>query len=163
MRLLLFLFVLYMTVSVFILENGENKLSSIVYKPKTFSKKAFFQLCRVRRKIKQKCKKNTTKLLIQQLLILSGTVERNPGPWTCSRCSQVFRHLERYQNHLQNQELVSCQHCDKDFCRTDRCRTHERNCPTNHTETAAPTTPGSWTCRGCSQTFKEYPRFQKHL
>ena len=166
MRLLVFLFVVYVIVSVLTLENGDNEHSSIVYKPKTFSKKAFFQLCRVRRKIKQKCKKNTTKLLIQQLLILSGTVERNPGPWTCTRCNQVFRQRDKYDNHLTKQELSSCRYCHQDFCGTSKCKRHERTCPTypttsnQRTETSS---VGPWKCTRCAQCFEHYERYQKHL
>ena len=158
----MFLFVLYIIVSAITLRHSNNNLSSIVYKPKTFSKKAFFQSCRVRRKIKQTCKKNTTKLLIQQLLILSGTVERNPGPWTCSRCSQVFKKQARFQKHVENQVIVSCQHCEKIFCHTDRCRQHERTCSKNSKATTTSTT-GPWTCTRCEQIFKHSAKYQNHI
>ena len=84
------------------------------------------------------------------------------GPWTCTRCAQTFMEDPRFQKHLQNREFVTCRHCDKNFCRKDRCEQHKRTCSKNSKTTTTSTT-GSWTCTRCAQIFEKYPRFQKHL
>ena len=160
MKSFIFICMLYVIITTVIYSNDGRK-HNLVYKPESFSKKEFFKKCRRQQRTKEVNKK-TTQGLILQLLILSGTVERNPGPWTCTRCSQVFREQAKYQRHVENQESVSCSHCMKNFCWADRCRRHEQTC-NPIASTASSTTSNTWTCTRCAQIFKEYPRFQKHL
>ncbi len=62
------------------------------------------------------------------LLLLCGDVETNPGPVSvpCPRCAQTFNRQSRLNNHLAQQEFLSCQHCTRNFCTTTRLRQHER-------------------------------------
>ena len=85
--------------------------------------KEFYKLVRRKRRctIKRPYNNTTAVVFLRLLLLLSGDVELNPGPWTCARCNQKFRHQGKYENHLVNQQLVSCIYCLKDFCSTYLC------------------------------------------
>ena len=70
--------------------------------------KEFYKLVRRKRRctIKRPYNNTTAVVFLRLLLLLSGDVELNPGPWTCARCNQKFRHQGKYENHLVNQQLV---------------------------------------------------------
>ena len=138
----------------------------------SISTKKFFTLARRKRSGRQ-VKDITTKVIICRLLLLSGDVELNPGPWTCARCSQIFRHQDKYDTHLAKQQLVSCLYCQKDLCSTYRCHRHQRTCPLRPTAPTTPTTliPQStasstataWICNHCSLNFDRRDRYDNHL
>ena len=69
--------------------------------------KEFYKLVRRKRRctIKRPYNNTTAVVFLRLLLLLSGDVEMNPGPWTCARCNQVFKHGDKYDNHLAKQEL----------------------------------------------------------
>ena len=98
--------------------------------------KEFYKLVRRKRgcTIKRPYNNTTAVVFLRLLLLLSGDVELNPGPWTCARCNQKFRHQDKYDTHLAKQQLVSCLYCLKDFCSTYRCHRHQRTCPLRPTK-----------------------------
>ena len=51
-----------------------------------------------------------------------------------------FDRCDRYDNHLRNQQLISCRHCHQRFCRFDRCQQHERSEHPAATSTSTTTT-----------------------
>ena len=128
----------------------------------TQSKRLFYESVKRKRHNKRNDYKNTTTIVLVRLLILSGDIEVNPGPYSCERCHQVFDQKTRFDSHLTNQELVSCQHCTRNFCRSDSCRRHERTCPA-HSSAAIEVGPGQWKCHRCEQIFKEHTRYVNHI
>ena len=138
--------------------------------------KEFYKLVRMKRRctIKRPYNNTTAVVFLRLLLLLSGDVELNPGPWTCARCSQIFRQQDKYDKHVSNQQLVSCIYCSKDLCSTYRCHRHQRTCPLRPTATTTPTTtiPQSstasstataWICNHCSLNFDRRDRYDNHL
>ena len=79
--------------------------------------KEFYKLVRRRRRctIRRSYNNMTAVVILRLLLLLSGDVEMNPGQWTCARCNQVFRHQDKYDNHLAKQELSSCRYCHEEL------------------------------------------------
>ena len=130
------------------------------------SKKQFYNSVRRKRRCTRKeSYKNTTAIVLIRLLLLSGDIELNPEPITCIRCHQVFKHQKKFDQHIANQELISCRFCMQDFCRSDRCHRHERACPRQPTSktSTTPTAPGQWKCNHCNQIFKEHSRYQSYI
>ena len=77
--------------------------------------KEFYKLVRRKRRctIKRPYNNTTAVVFLRLLLLLSGDVELNPEPWTSGLCN--FRYQDKYENHLVNQQLVSCIYCLKDL------------------------------------------------
>ena len=165
--LFMFALIIYITTVTFN-PSYDNKASTapLLHLKKYSSTKEFFKLCQRRRRHHQKKSvSNTTAVVFLRLLLLSGDIEINPGPWTCSRCDQLFKHQQKFNNHIANQETVSCRYCNSNFCSTRGCHGHERNCPTRFTTpTQRPdSSTGPWKCAHCDQTFEHYGRYQTHL
>ena len=151
--------------------NKDFAAPQISWKKPVSTRKEFYESVRRKRHCtREELYKNTTAIVLIRLLLLSGDVELNPGPWTCDRCSQIFRQQDKFDNHLSKQELTSCRYCHRAFCSTYRCRRHQRTCPLRSMETAtvAPSTPHSititaWTCHHCSTTFNRQDRYDNHI
>lgn len=143
--------------------DNKNPAASLVSFKKIPTKKEFFQLRKSRRRHHQTIKSSnvtTTEILIR-ILLLSGDIEVNPGPWTCDRCSQNFRHQQKFNNHIINQETVSCRFCNTNFCSTRKCYSHERTCParlTNQPERVEQLNSELWKCTRCDQNFDRLER-----
>ena len=154
--------------------NKDFAAPQISWKKPVSTRKEFYESVRRKRHCtREELYKNTTAIVLIRLLLLSGDVELNRGPWTCVRCSQIFRHQDKFDNHLINQQLVSCIYCLKDFCSTYRCHRHQRTCPLCPTATTTPTTTvpqptasstaTAWICNHCSLNFDRRDRYDNHL
>ena len=163
-----FVIILYVTTLTFNTSYEGKKVFSppLMTLKKLSSTKEFFKLCQRRRKRhhQKRSGNNTTAVVFLRLLLLSGDIESNPGPWTCSRCSLIFRQQQKFDNHLANQETVSCRYCNREFCSTRGCKGHERTCPNRFTTTQrADSDTGPWKCARCNQCFEHKQRYQTHL
>ena len=163
--LLTFITSVYIANTLFYNNNRSNNFAVptlISRKSANVSTKEFYKLYRkTRRCVMEKSYNNTSSILFLQLLVLSGDIEVNPGPWTCTRCSQNFRHQAKYDNHIVKQELVSCRYCTKDFCNKRQLHQHQGTCLSRPTSTTIG--PGPWTCTRCDQVFKEHSRYDNHI
>ena len=144
--------------------DNKNSATPLVSLKKIPTEKEFFELCKRRRRHHQTTKSSnvTTAEVLLRILLLSGDIEVNPGPWTCDICSQNFKHQQKFDNHITNRETVSCCHCTQIFCNRRQCQLHERTCP-NRPSTSGQHNPASWTCTRCSQIFKHRQRYDTHL
>ena len=165
--LLYFIIIVYaITITYNSSSNKDFAAPLISWKKIVSTRKEFYEsVQRKRRCTRGELHKNTTATVLIRLLLSSGDVELNPGPWTCDRCSQIFRHQDKSDNHLSKQELTSCRYCFQNFCSTYRSRRHQRTCPSRSTTTPAisePTTITAWTCQHCSATFDRQDRYDNH-
>ena len=146
--------------------DNKNSAAQVVSFKKIPTKKEFTELCKRRRCHMKKSTNYSTAAVLLYILLLSGDIEVNPGPWTCSRCNQLFKHQQKFNNHIANQETVSCRYCNSYFCSTRRCQGHERTCPTRITtpaQRADSSSTGPWKCARCDQSFERYGRYESHL
>ena len=167
--LFMFIVIVYVTTLTFNTSYDGKKVFSApqMILKKLSSIKEFFKLCQRRRRKQHHQKRSTsdtTAVVFLRLLLLSGDIESNPGPWTCPRCNQLFKHQQKFENHIANQETVSCRYCSSEFCSTRRCKGHERTCPARFTATQRiDSDTGPWKCARCNQSFEHKQRYQTHL
>ena len=93
----------------------------------TSTRKEYYELVQRKRRYKrERLQERTISLTLLRLLLLSGDIESNPGPYPCPRCHQNFDRGSRLDEHLAKQQLLTCGHCRKNFCSEAQVRQHIR-------------------------------------